>query len=452
MATEPDPKRDTLLLSYYGDDLTGSTDVMEALTLGGMPTVLFTRVPDDSLRARFAHCRAIGLAGSSRSETPAWMDEHLRPVFAWLHGLGAAICHYKICSTFDSSPTIGSIGRAVELGRAAFGGASVPMVVGAPQLRRYTAFGHLFAGFQDRVYRIDRHPVMSRHPVTPMHEADLLVHLSDQTRLSTGLVDLATLLSPRRAEALDAMLGGGADIVLVDVDSLETQRLAGAELWRIRREGGTFVVGSSGVEYALMAEWAALGIAPGTAIFDPVPAVERIAVVSGSCSPMTERQIRHALSDGFDGVEVDPVALTSGGGDTVIERAVAAGSAILSAGRSAILYTALGPAADRGAEIDREEGARHRLGRGLGEILRRLTQEQSLRRVVIAGGDTSSHALGMLGVDALTVRMPLTVSPGSPLCLAHSVRPGIEGLEIALKGGQVGKDGYFSSIRDGKAD
>ncbi|RVC03747.1 nucleotide-binding domain containing protein, partial [Mesorhizobium sp. M7A.F.Ca.CA.002.15.2.1] len=121
----------------------------------------------------------------------------------------------------------------------------------------------------------------------------------------------------------------------------------------------------------------------------------------------------------------------------------------LQAGRSVILYTALGPTADRGAEIDREEGARHRLGRGLGEILRNLTVEQSLRRVVIAGGDTSSHALGETGVDALTIRMPLPASPGSPLCVAHSRVKAIDGLEVALKGGQVGTDRYFSAIRDG---
>ncbi|RUZ26630.1 four-carbon acid sugar kinase family protein, partial [Mesorhizobium sp. M7A.F.Ca.US.007.01.2.1] len=96
-----------------------------------------------------------------------------------------------------------------------------------------------------------------------------------------------------------------------------------------------------------------------------------------------------------------------------------------------------------------EEGARHRLGRGLGEILRSLTIEQSLRRVVIAGGDTSSHALGEIGVDALTIRMPLPASPGSPLCVAHSRVKAIDGLEVALKGGQVGTDRYFSAIRDG---
>lgn len=436
-----------LLLSYYGDDLTGSTDVMEALELGGVPTVLFMRRPDPSLLARFSHCRAVGLAGTSRSETPQWMEENLTPAFEWLKGLGAAVCHYKICSTFDSSPAIGSIGRATEIGRRIFGGASVPMVVGAPQLKRYTAFGHLFAAFRGAYFRIDRHPVMSRHPVTPMDEADLLVHLSRQTGLGSGLVDLATLQAHDLARTVDQILQD-KDIVLFDVDSAQTQKRVGEQLWRIHEKGHSFVVGSSGAEYALLAEWAAKGIVSGHAAFAPPGPVDRLAVVSGSVSPTTEKQIRHALARGFDGVEMDAMRLVREGAGEAIEQAVAAGLASLAKGRSVILYTALGPQADRGAEIDRIDGARNTLGRALGTILRRLIAEQKLERAVIAGGDTSSHALGQLAIDALTVRMPLPQSPGSPLCVAHG-SGAIDGLEIALKGGQVGTDAYFETIRLG---
>ncbi|UVK40375.1 four-carbon acid sugar kinase family protein [Mesorhizobium sp. AR10] len=438
-----------LLLSYYGDDLTGSTDVMEALELGGVPTVLFMRQPDKALLAQFSHCQAIGLAGTSRSETPQWMDTNLKSAFAWLKTLNAEICHYKVCSTFDSSPTIGSIGRAIEIGRSVFSQDSVPLLVGAPQLKRYTAFGHLFAAYREKYFRIDRHPVMSRHPTTPMDESDLLIHLSRQTELTSGLVDLATLQSASRSEAFDRLIADGTGIVLVDVDSPESQALAGKELWRVRKPGGSFVVGSSGIEYALLAEWASNETVSVQSNFSPPGAADRMAVVSGSCSPTTERQIQHALTDGFDGIEVDPVELVSEASADAIARAVSAGLASLEAGRSVILYTALGPAADRGAEIDRQEGSRHKLGRGLGKLLRALTIEQALKRVVIAGGDTSSHALGQIGVDALTVRMPLPASPGSPLCVAHSRIKAIDGLEVALKGGQVGTDRYFSAIRDG---
>ena len=171
------------VISWYGDDFTGSTDALEALA-PNMPSVLFLRRPDDHFFAQFADYAAFGLAGSSRSESPEWMDTHLSDAFAWLASLGTSVCHYKVCSTFDSSPQTGNIGRAAEIGKRIFGARFVPIVVGAPGLRRYTAFGHLFAAIDGTTYRIDRHPTMKCHPVTPMKEADLREHLKAQTELT----------------------------------------------------------------------------------------------------------------------------------------------------------------------------------------------------------------------------------------------------------------------------
>lgn len=438
------------LLSYYGDDLTGSTDVMEALSLGGVPTVLFLGIPDAALMERFEGCMAVGLAGTSRSETPAWMDENLPAAFGWLKSLGARICHYKVCSTFDSGPAIGSIGRAIEIGRQVFGQHAVPLVVGAPQLKRYTAFGNLFAAYRGETFRIDRHPVMSRHPVTPMDEANLLIHLSRQTALRSGLVDLAALRAADIDSRVDCM-AAEAGIVLFDVADRETQRLAGEQVWRMAGRHGPFVVGSSGIEYALLPVWTDQHLSAGASVFTSLEPVERLAVVSGSVSPTTESQIRFACERGFEGIALDPLRLSGRDAESAVAEAVRSGLASLASGRSVILHTALGPGADRGAEIDADPGARHRLGRALGSILNALVAEAGLRRAVIAGGDTSSHALGQLGVDALTVRMPLPQTPGSPLCTVHSRRAGIDGLEIALKGGQIGLDDYFCAIRGGSS-
>jgi uncharacterized protein YgbK (DUF1537 family) len=240
------------------------------------------------------------------------------------------------------------------------------------------------------------------------------------------------------------------EMFLLDVDSPETQKLAGSELWRIREPGGYFVAGSSGVEYALLAAWSEFGIVAGSSRFQPVGAADRIAVVSGSVSPTTERQIRAAMAGGFDGIVLDPVALVSDGAAGAMARAIDQGEAALANGLSVVLYTALGPEADRGAQIDQNPGARHQLSRNLGIVLKSLAVRQKLKRVVIAGGDTSSHALGELGVEALTIRMPLPQSPGSPLCVAHSRDAHVDGIEIALKGGQVGADNYFCAIRSGQ--
>ncbi|MDE3174607.1 MAG: four-carbon acid sugar kinase family protein [Pseudomonadota bacterium] len=436
-----------LLLSYYGDDLTGSTDVMEALASRGVPTVLFTRQPTQAQREKFSDIRAIGLAGSSRSETPTWMDEHLTPALAWLKTLGAAFCHYKVCSTFDSSPAIGSIGRAIDIGQRLFAQASVPLVVGAPQLKRYTAFGNLFAAYQGQTYRIDRHPVMARHPVTPMAEADLRLHLAEQTDKSIGLVDMTMLDADDIDQRVDAVIAQGAEIVLFDVAEIATQGKVGRQLVRLRRDGEAFVVGSSGVEYALLTEWRRAGLIAGAPSFAEPGPVDRIAVVSGSCSATTERQIRYAEALGFDAFAVDPKGLAAGDG-SLVDRALQRGLASLAQGRSVVLHTALGPKTDVGAQFE-TDGARHAIGRALGDIQRALIERAGLRRVVIAGGDTSSHALRQLGVYALTTRLPLPTTPGSPLCLAHSDEKAFDGLEIALKGGQVGGDDYFEKIRLG---
>jgi len=441
---------DGRLVSYYGDDFTGSTDVMEALASNGVETVLFLDLPSPEFFARFKHCRAIGLAGTSRSETPAWMEEHLAPAFDWLSSLGASICHYKACSTFDSSPGIGNIGKAIEVGRRRFGQSIVPVIVGAPQLKRYTAFGNLFAAYQGRVFRIDRHPVMSRHPVTPMDEADLALHLSKQTSLPVLLADLVAITAADADQRIDALTSNGEGILLLDVDCAATQAAAGRQMLRVTGRSGGFVAGSSGVEYALLSAWRQAGlICEIGAEFADIGPVDRLAVVSGSVSPTTERQIRTAAENGFESIALDPLALVSNG-EAAVEAAVQAGVSKLKDGKSVILYTALGPSADRGADIDRLPGARHRLGSTLGTILRRLIEAEGLSRAVVAGGDTSSHALRQLKIDALTTLLPLPQTPGSPLCLAHGDYPPTNGLQIALKGGQVGTDGYFAQIRLGR--
>lgn len=439
-----------LLLTYYGDDLTGSTDVMEALSLRGVPTVLFIRRPTASQRARFPDMQAIGLAGTSRSETPAWMREQLPADFTWLAGLDAPLCHYKVCSTFDSGPDIGSIGCALEIGRQVFGGSVVPLVVGAPQLRRYTAFGQLFAAYQGTVYRIDRHPVMSRHPVTPMNEADLAIHLSHQTQACVGRIDHVQLLSPE-ADALVDQLAASNDVLLLDVADDLQQRAVGRQLVRLQQSGSRFAVGSSGIEYALAAAWTEDGIISGTSDFKSPGAADRIAVVSGSVSPTTERQILHAEQSGFVRIAIDPQSMVRAGGDAAITQATEQAEQALGSGRSVILHTALGPSSDVGASFAGLDGARHMIGQGLGRLLAGLVRSQGLSRAVIAGGDTSSHALRELGIFALTTCLPLPQTPGSPLCTAHSDDRAFDGLQIALKGGQVGGDGYFANIRAGTA-
>lgn len=442
-----------LLLSYYGDDLTGSTDVMEALSLNGVQTVLFLTPPSEKQLAPFTDYKAIGLAGTSRSESPEWMETHLNSALAWLKSLNAELCHYKVCSTFDSAPNIGNIGKALEIGTVLFEQRCVPLVVGAPQLKRYTVFGQHFAAFDGEVHRIDRHPVMSRHPVTPMVEADIRRHLAKQTQLSIGLADVLGIESATFDTLVD-QLSHSNDVLLYDTLNHGHQVKVGEQLWRTRSPSGSYVVGSSAVEYALVDTWRKQALIPShPAEFSSPGAVDQIAVVSGSCSEVTARQIRFAEANGFLSIAINVVKLINE--DThadTMHQALMDAIEILKQGNSVIVYTAMGPSSDVNAVHQGGEQARHLIGRSLGQLLRQVVETHGLKRVVIAGGDTSSHALRQLGVHALTTRLPLPETPGSPLCTTHSEEPAFNGLEVALKGGQIGSESYFTAIRDGTTE
>ncbi len=429
------------LLTFYGDDFTGSTDALEVLASAGIATVLFLTTPDDTHLARFPDARVVGIAGISRSQDPAWMDANLPPVFQRLKAIGAPLCHYKVCSTFDSAPHVGSIGRAAELGRAAFGPKPVPVVVGAPALGRFVLFGNLFATASGVTYRIDRHPVMSRHPTTPMHEADLRLHLAAQTGLRSVLVDHTALNG-------DAPLGAAdADLVVYDTVDVATQTVVGRLLWESAVREPGFVIGSSGVEFALVRHWRDLGLVPASAELRLPAPVDRIAILSGSCSPTNETQIRRGLADGFADMRLDPVALIES--ETAMEAAAAQAVALLADGKSPILYTALGP--DDRASVTpsgmTDIAFNTQLGARLGAVFRDILRRSGVRRAVVAGGDTSGHVTSQLGLFALTYSAALV--RGCPLCRAHADQPAFDGIELALKGGQMGGERFFSQVRQG---
>ncbi|MFN7923560.1 MAG: four-carbon acid sugar kinase family protein [Bryobacteraceae bacterium] len=343
------------LIAWYGDDFTGSTDVLEVLATRGIESALFLSPPSDALRERFGGYRAFGLAGSSRSRSPEWMDANLPEAFRALDRFETPLVHYKVCSTFDSAPETGNIGRALEIGRNIFRASCVPIVAGAPALGRYTAFGNLFARSPEGIARIDRHP-MSRHPVTPMLEADLRLHLAKQTALRIGLIDLT---SDTWTDGFDAML--------IDVLDDRTLARAGALAWNRALQGDRFIVGSSGVEYSLAAHWGLRDDAVTT-----IRPADRLVVLSGSCSPVTGRQIRAAAAAGF---ELIPA------GEDAASQAICE----LKAGKSVVIHSAIGP------EDQLPAGAafREQLATLAGRTLTRVLDESDVRR----GGGRRRHVI-----------------------------------------------------------
>jgi uncharacterized protein YgbK (DUF1537 family) len=435
----------SLLLTFYGDDFTGSTDALEVLASAGVPTILYLTIPTDKQLSAASDAHAIGIAGLSRSQNPAWMDANLPLVFKRLKSLEAPVFHYKVCSTFDSAPSVGNIGRAAEIGRAIFGERPVPVVVGAPAMGRYVMFGNLFATAGGVTYRIDRHPVMSRHPSTPMDEADLRLHLARQTPLASALIDHAAL-NTLPLETLRRLLTSSSGLVVFDTVDPGTQKVVGRILWPDDSARQSFVIGSSGVEFSLVDRWRELGLAPSSFETSRPDPVDRIAVLSGSCSGINEVQIRSALENGFTGLSLDPKALIAS--EAAMEDASNRAIDLLAKGVSPLLYTALGSTTAIAAQSGADSIAFNtRLGERLGVIFRDILRRSGVRRAVVAGGDTSGHVTSQLGLYALSYRAALV--RGCPLCLTHSEHPEFDGRELALKGGQMGGETFFSQVRAG---
>ncbi len=442
------------LVAWYGDDFTGAAAVMEALAFSGLPALLFLEPPTPERLARFPGLRGVGLASTARTWSPERMARELPPAFAALRALNPAILHYKVCSTLDSAPGIGSIGRAMEIGADLCGAGLVPVLIAAPQMRRYQCFGHLFAGAGDGVFRLDRHPVMARHPVTPMDEADVALHLSRQSgRIDADCVTLEALAAAdlRRPTRKD----GRIEAVTLDSVDAASEAEAGRLIWEAR-ESAPFVVGSQGVEYALVRHWRARGWLKEEPSPGGIGRAARTFVVSGSVSPVTAAQIAWSGRNGFACIPFDAAAAAFGGAalEAEIARAREAALAAIGAGRDPLIHTAAGPddpavarfreaCARAGAEA---EAVNRRVGESLGALLAVLLAEAGPARAVVSGGDTSGHATGRLGLFALSALAPTI--PGAAIFRGHADGP-MDGLEIALKGGQMGAEDYFGEVRNG---
>lgn len=457
-----------LLLAYYGDDFTGSTDALEFLSRAGIKTVLFIEPPTPEKLAGYDGLQAIGVAGMTRAMQPEEMEQVLKPAFTELKALGIPHVHYKVCSTFDSSPQIGSIGKAIDVGAAVFKAPFVPLLVAAPALGRYCTFGNLFArmgiGSKGEIFRLDRHPSMSKHPVTPADESDLRLHLAKQTDKSIGLVDILAIgqgVESAKAK-LQNQVGGDKAIVLFDaLEEVHLQVIAQAIDGYAASDKPLFSVGSSGIEMALGALWKEQGIARPKTEWPAVGKAKTMLVVSGSCSPVTAKQIAYAAEHDFAEIALDTVAIAN---STDLKSSVAPYvqliAELMQRGIPVVIHTSLGTDDARFAKTyahfakqgltsnDIKAKTAQLYGTALGLIVLGVAGKTSLQRVVIAGGDTSGYVARAMGIEAVEMIAPL--SPGAPLCRAFAPGAATNGLEVNFKGGQVGAENYFVSVLEGR--
>ncbi|MBD1420531.1 four-carbon acid sugar kinase family protein [Sphingobacterium chuzhouense] len=452
-------------IAFFGDDFTGSTDALETLEEMGLDTVLFTGIPTKDQLKTFEDKQAIGVAGMTRTLPTGEIEKELKAVFDLFSKMEIRHVHYKVCSTFDSSPDVGSIGKAIDIGAETFSAHVVPLIVGAPYLGRFCAFGNLFArmgtGQKGEVFRLDRHPSMSKHPVTPAKESDLRRHLAQQTGKKISLVDV-TQLEQSAAEIVSQVdeKEEKTTVVLFDVMTEQHLEKIGEVLERLSKQHQPlFSVGSSAVSKALCASWKKTGELLPRVEWPQLKPATPLLVLSGSCAVVTGRQIEHALENGFAEVAVSGEKLLSGSNEMYIVSIAEKVLHDMQQGKSVIVHTSIGP------DDTRVEGTRNVLtqqgaggyeintrtarlyGKALAQIADHVLQSFVLERLVVAGGDTSSLFAREFGIEAVEMVAPIV--PGAPLCRIHAKKAHIHGVTINFKGGQVGDLDYFLRMENG---
>ncbi|UYG09304.1 four-carbon acid sugar kinase family protein [Halomonas sp. M4R1S46] len=434
-----------LLAAFYGDDFTGSTENLAQFSRHGLRgRLFFSSNNHEAILDMAAELDVVGLAGTARGLAPSAMTEEVAPALALLNALNPRIKQFKVCSTFDSSPTVGSIGHVMDLARRHWPGCAFPILPATPAFGRYTAFSHLFTRYGNEICRLDQNPAMAHHPSTPMTEADLRCHLMAQTAIPPAAV---TLLDYREADGGWQRLASAAEaerFVILDATDADEMEHAAELILKLAERCTTLAVAAQGLADAL-GRLVTRNTDQRKPLPTTYPGVNRLLVLSGSCSPQTRGQLEHFEAQGGRIVALPPEeALRSP--SALAQRLAREVTAAFTAGQAVAVATTRRDA-DLVAGVSSDS-----LALAVGDVYallaQRLRQEMAIPRIVFAGGDTSSHAMRRLGADALEL-VAFDEAQGGHLCRLIAPGSPLEGLEVVLKGGQIGGEDFFTRVKCG---
>lgn len=415
----------SVLLGCIADDFTGATDLANMLVRAGMRTVQTIGVPEDARLA--AGADAVVVALKSRTIPAAEAVAQSLAALAWLRGAGARQIYFKYCSTFDSTPA-GNIGPVAD---ALLGALDADFTIACPAFPengRTIYKGHLFVG--DLL--LSDSP-MKDHPLTPMTDASLVRVLARQTKREVGLVEHRTVRSG--AAAIRARFAElrqrGTAYAVVDALADEDLMAIGAACADL-----ALVTAGSGIALGLPQNFFAAGLMQPRADAAALPgAGGKPAVLAGSCSAATRKQVAlmaarhpaHALDPLAD---PDPARLAA--------TALTAIAPALDAGKPFLVYSTAEPA--QVAAIQAKLGtarAATLIEEALALVAQRIVAS-GVRRLVVAGGETSGAVVKALGVKALAIGPQ--IDPGVPWTMSVGSEPRVA---LALKSGNFGTDDFF---------
>ena len=411
-----------LLLGCIADDFTGATDLANNLVRAGMRVVQTIGVPNASLSAEVD---AVVVALKSRTIAPQDAVDQSLQALQWLQGQGAEQIYFKYCSTFDSTAQ-GNIGPVTEALMQALQTDFTIATPAFPDNGRTVFKGYLFVGDV-----LLNESGMQHHPLTPMVDANLVRVMQAQCKSKVGLLSHKTIAQGATAiqEDIANLKQQGVRIAIVDAVSNDDLMRLGPAL-----KGMPLLTAGSGVAIGLPQNFG-LTPTPQASVLPKASGLQ--AVVSGSCSQATNRQVAHFKATGRPAFLIDPLNL-KGSWQDLVKEVLAWAQGHLASGPVLVYSTATPESVQAVQSQLGVEAAGHQVEQALAAIARGLV-ELGVQQMVVAGGETSGACVQALAIEQLQIGPQ--IDPGVPWCHAHTPMGSVH---ITLKSGNFGTDDFFT--------
>ncbi len=411
-----------MILGCIADDFTGATDLANTLTRRGMHTVQTIGIP----KGVAPDADAIVVALKSRTIPATDAVAQSLAACRWLKAHGARQIFFKYCSTFDSTDQ-GNIGPVADALLDELGGDFTIACPAFPENGRSIYLGHLYVG-----HELLSDSSMRNHPLTPMHDANLVRVLGRQTAHKVDLVAYRTVKNGPMAiaEAFAALREKGVRHAIVDAIEDSDLENIGAACSAL-----PLITGGSGVAIGLPANFhMSRHLAKRDGVTQLVKAGGHAAVLAGSCSSATLAQVA-AMQAKYPAMAIEPAALAADPEGAV--KAILGWAAPLLKAGPVLIYASAAPGdvAKTQARFGRDQ-AGAMIEHAVAAIAKGLVKA-GVRRLVVAGGETSGAVVSALGVEALEIGPQ--IAPGVPATLAY----GNPRLALALKSGNFGGGDFF---------
>jgi uncharacterized protein YgbK (DUF1537 family) len=418
-----------ILLGSIADDYTGASDLANTLTKNGLRTVQTVGIPDPSLALPDVDAVVVSL--KIRSVPASDAVAAAASAERWLRQRGAGHVLYKICSTFDSTDA-GNIGPVTEALSEAAGGGSVLVTPAFPETGRTVYLGHLFVGGQP----LNESPLKD-HPLNPMHDANLVRVLTRQSRNAVGLIDLTTIAAgPGAVKAkLDALRAAGVTAVIADAIFERDLETLGEVALKTPVSTGASGLGLGLARALVRSGRISSGGATTAEAIRPVGGLS--AIVAGSCSKATLHQLDIAERS-MPVLRLDPERLLAGPDE--IAAAISWAGDRISAGPIVIAASAAPETVSRLQSLYGREASGHAIETATSIIAAELV-ERGVRRLVVAGGETSGAAVDRLAIPAFLIGPE--IAPGVPVLRTVGNAQG--DMLLALKSGNFGGEDFFTA-------